>query len=229
MAAIMVVAGLTVYAISGPTRVFRTTASMVVVGQGSNSVSGHLEYDYAFFNGSNLVALALGADATSDQVFAMQIDCDSSQAQLVVFDKSDSNVTVIATSTSIDTVKQQGVLANFVNSERFVAQFDVESVGNLAGGFLTVAGRLNLDADGCPHTVLIKLDKDKQDTAVGDQDVADTEQDARSKDVDLRVQRAGRAHFVGVLDVISDGGTNTVLVPLGHMTFRKQLKELSPG
>lgn len=225
-AAITVVGGFAAFALSSPQRVFRTTASMVAVGQGSNSVSGHLEYDYAFFNGSNLVALALGANPTSNQVFAMEIDCGSTLATLVVFDKSNSHITTIATSTSIDTVQQQGVKANFVNDERFVARFDVESVGNLAGGFLTVAGRLHLDTNGCPHTVIIKLDRDSNDSQLADQDVANTEQDGKSKDPDLRTQRAGRAHFIGVLDVISGGQTNTVLIPLGRMTFRKQLEEV---
>ena len=224
-AAITVVGGLTVYALSNPQRVFRTTASMVAVGQGSNSVSGHLEYDYAVFNGSNLVALALGADPTSNQVFAMQIDCGSSLATLVVFDKSNSNITTIATSTSIDTVQQQGVRSNFVNDERFVARFGVESVGDLAGGFLTVAGRLHLDTNGCPRAVIIKLDRDKQDSQLTDQDVENTEQDGKSKDPDLKSQRAGQAHFIGVLDVIGGGQTNKVLIPLGRMTFRKLLDE----
>ena len=214
---------LAVFALSNPQRVFRTTASMLVVGQGSNTVTGHLEYDYGHFNGSNLVALALGADPTSDQVFAMQIDCDSSVATLVVFDKSNSNMTTIATSSSIDTLKQQGPKANFVNSERFVARFDVEAVGDLAGGFLTVAGRLNLDSNGCPQAVTVKLDKDPKDSQCDDGDVVNSEQD--SKDKDLRGRRSGLAHYIGVLDVISGDGTNTVLVPRGRMTFRKLLGE----
>jgi len=223
--AVTALAAFAVIVISNPDRVFRTTASMVAVGQGSNSVSGHLEYDYAFLNGSNLVSLALGADPTSNQVFAMEIDCDSGVASLLVFDKSDSNITIIATSSSIDKVRQQGLKANFVNSERFVARFDVNPVGNLAGGFLTVAGRLDLDSNGCPQAVLIKLDRDSNDVQLGDQDVANTEQDSKSKDPDLRTRRAGRAHFIGVLDVVGGGGTNTVLIPFGHMTFRRQLDE----
>ncbi len=225
-AAITVVAGFAAFALTNPQRVFRTTASMVAVAQGTNVLSGHLEYDYAFLNGSNLVALALGADPTSNQVFAMEIDCGSSLANLVVFNKSNSNITTIATSTSIDTVRQRGLRSAFVNDERFVAQFDVEPIGNLAGGFLTVAGRLHLDSNGCPHTVVIKLDRDSKDSLLTDKDVPDTEQDAKSKDADLRGRRAGQAHFIGVLDVISDGHTNTALIPSGRMTFRKQLDEL---
>jgi hypothetical protein len=62
---------------------------------------------------------------------------------------------------------------------------------------------------------------------LGDQDVANTEQDSKSKDPGLRTQRAGRAHFIGVLDVIGGGQTNAVLIPLGRMTFRKQLEDIS--
>jgi hypothetical protein len=228
-AAVTVVAVVAAFAlvVSTPLRVFRTTASMVAVGQGTNSVSGHLEFDYALLNGADLVSLALGAAANSNQVFAMEIDCGSSSATLLVFDKSNSNITTIATSSSIDTLRQQGLKSNFVNSERFVAQFAVNSVGNLAGGFLTVAGRLNLDTNGCPRAVTITLDRDTHDTQLGDQDAANTEQDSKSKDKTLRTQRAGRGHFIGVLDVISGGQTNTVLVPSGHMIFRKQLDEFN--
>ena len=227
-AAVTAVAVIVAFAVpvTTPLRVFRTTASMIVVGQGTNSVSHNPEFDYAFLNGSNLVSLALGADPTSNQVFAMEIDCASGTAILLVFDKSNSNKTTIATSSSIDTVRQQGLKSHFVNSERFVAQFAVNPVGNLAGGFLTVAGRLNLDTNGCPRAVTITLDRDTHDTQLGDQDAANTEQDGKSKDTALRTQRAGRAHFIGVLDVISGGETNTVLIPLGRMIFRKQLEQI---
>jgi hypothetical protein len=225
--AVAVVAAFAIVVLTPPLRVFRTTASMTAVGQGTNSISGHPEFDYAFLNGSNLVALALGANPTSNQVFAMEIDCGSQVASLLVFDKSNSNITTIATSSSIDTVRQQGLKSHFVNSERFVAQFAVNSVGNLAGGFLTVAGRLNLDTNGCPHAVTIALDRDTHDTQLGDQAVVNTEQDGKSKDTALKTQRAGRAHFIGVLDVVGGGETNTVLIPLGRMTFLRQLDEFS--
>jgi hypothetical protein len=51
--------------------------------------------------------------------------------------------------------------------------------------------------------------------------VKDTEQDAKTTDTN----RAGQAHFVGVLNVISGDSTNAWLVPLGHMTFRHQLDQ----
>lgn len=229
-AAVTVVAVVAAFAIAltPPLRVFRTTASMVAVAQGTNSISGHPEYDYAALNGADLASLALGAAANSNQVFAMEIDCGSQVATLLIFDKSNSNITTIATSTSINTVRQQGLKSHFVNSERFVAQFDVNSIGDLVGGFLTVAGRLNLDTNGCPRAVLIALDRDTKDTQLGDQDTAaNTEQDGKSKDTALRTQRAGRAHFTGVLNVSSGGETNTVLIPFGHLIFRKQLDEFS--
>ena len=40
--------------------------------------------------------------------------------------------------------------------------------------------------------------------------------------------RAGEGHFIGVLNVISGGSTNAWLVPLGHMTFRRQLEQTAP-
>jgi len=224
--AITVVAGFTALAVTNPVRVFRAPAAMIAVGQGTNSISGHLEYDYAFLNGSNLVALALGTDPTSNQVCALQIDCGSSAAALVVFDKSNSNITTIATSTSIDTVQQQGFRATSGSDERFVARFNVGPVGDLAGGFLTMEGRLHLDSNGCPHTVFLSLDRDPKDTQFGDTSVRDTEQDARSESVILRRQGAGLGHFIGVLDVASGGPTNVVLIPLGHVTFGNQLDEL---
>jgi hypothetical protein len=124
-------------------------------------------------------------------------------------------------------MKQQaihGTTAGATNEERFVAQFQVEQVGDLVGGFLAAAGRLHLGANGCPATVLLSLDRDPEDSAYDDSDVTDAEQDAKTTDK----YRAGQAHFVGVLNVISSGGsTNTWLVPLGHMTFRHQLDQIN--
>jgi len=196
---------------------------MLVVEQGAGP-TGLPDYEYALLDGSNLVTLALGTQPTSNQVFAMEIDCGSSQADLVVFDKSNSNITTIATS-EITTVKQQGLRSTFVNEERFVAHFTVIAQNNLApGGFLTIAGRLHLDTNGCPHAVLISLDKDPYDGIFSDKDVTDTDQDAKIKDQ----LRAGQAHFVGLLNVIDSAShTNAWLVPLGHMTFRHQLDQFT--
>jgi hypothetical protein len=222
--AVGAIATLAVFAGPGPVQVFRTTAGMLALGQGSNSISGNPEYNFAVLDGSNLVALALGANPDSNQVFALEINCASSQADLIEFDKSNSNSTVIATSTSISTIVQQGIRSHFVNEERFVAQFAVQSVGNLAGGALTVAGRLHLGTNGCPATVLIAVDRDPDDGIFNDLDVSDTDQDGKIKDQ----ERAGRGHFIGTLKVIDGTETNTVLVPLGHMTFRRTLDSNLP-
>ena len=210
---------------SNPVRVFRTVAAMLIVEQGTDP----LQFDYHLKDGADLVGLALGTTTpTSNQVFAMEIDCSSSQADLVVFDKSDSNITTIATSDSFTTVKHQAVhhlTAGATNEERFVAHFNVVAANNLApGGFLTVAGRLHLDTNGCPTAVLISLDRDPNDSSFDDKDVTDLEQDAKIKDT----YRAGQAHFVGMLNVISSSGsTNAWLVPLGHMTFRHRLDQFN--
>jgi hypothetical protein len=156
----------------------------------------------------------------------MLINCESSAADLVMYDESNSNTLVIATSDNITTVKQQAfhkLTAGATNDERFVALFNVVATNDLAGGYLTVAGRLHLDTNGCPAAVLIAINRDAADASFDDKDVTDLEQDAKVKDE----YRAGEGHFIGVLDVISGGSTNAWLVPLGHMTFRRQLEQLT--
>jgi hypothetical protein len=207
---------------------------MLTVQQGTELLGTEplLTIEYNRMDGSNLVYEALGTAPTSNQVFAMRINCASSAAALVVYDKSDSNIQVIATSDSFATVKQQAshrarggtVTAGATNDERFVAQFTVVASNNLAGGFLTVAGRLHLGTNGCPGAVLISLNHDSEDSAFDDKDVTDAEQDAKVKDT----YRAGEGHFIGVLNVIESGSTNTWLVPLGHMTFRRELEQYTP-
>jgi hypothetical protein len=215
-----------------PVHTYRTTAGMLVVADTTitniNTLTGNtnvaVRFEYAGYDGSNLVALALGGNPTSNQVFAMDIDCASSVAHLVVFDKSNSNKTTIATSASIDTLIQQTKKSTITNEERFVALFNINPTNDLLGGFLTVAGRLHLTTNGCPHSVLVSVDRDPEDSASDDRDVPNGEQDHKSKDVNLRQQRLGQAHFIGVLDAIIGGGTNTVLIPRGHMTFRHELE-----
>ncbi|HVM60608.1 MAG TPA: hypothetical protein VMV72_07040 [Verrucomicrobiae bacterium] len=226
VAASVVAAAVVFAALPGPIRVFRTVVSMLTVQQGTDP----LQFTYNLRDGEDIVSLALGATPTSNQVFAMLIPCNSAAADLVMYDKSDSNIMLIATSTSFTTVKQQAfnkrrATAGATNEERFVAQFNVVATNNLApGGFLTVAGRLHLDTNGCPVAVLIKLNKDAKDAGYADADVTDMEQDAAIKDE----YRAGEAHFIGMLNVISGDETNAWLVPLGHMSFRRQLDQLNP-
>jgi hypothetical protein len=62
-------------------------------------------------------------------------------------------------------------------------------------------------------------DKDPLDKAMGDQDIVKASP-GKHKGI---TQRSGQAHFMGVLDVLLNGQTNTVLVPTGHLTFTGQL------
>jgi hypothetical protein len=128
-------------------------------------------------------------------------------------------MTTIAQTTSFDTVQDANLTTGATNAERFVAVFNVQPVGNLAGGYLTVAGRLHLDANGCPTAVLAAQDRNPLDKAMGDEDIVKFTP-RNHKGI---TRRAGQAHFMGVLDVISNGQTNTVLVPTGHLTLTSQL------
>jgi hypothetical protein len=218
--AIGAIATVAVLATQPPVKVFRTTAGMIALGQGSNSISGDPEYNAASLDGSNLCALALGENPDSNQVFAMSINCDSTSASLIVWDKSVSNsVATVATSTSFDTIVSQGLKSHYINNERFVAQFAVASTGKLAGGTLTVTGRLHLGTNGCPASVLTALDVDPQDAVFCESGVANTDQDGKIK----VAERAGRADFIGTLNVVESGSTNTWLLPLGHLSFNQVL------
>jgi len=219
VSAVAVSATAAVLALTNPVRDFRTTAYMVGVTQKADSI--HPQYEYVGMDGSNLVALALGVNPTSNQVFAMSIDCGSSGATLMSFDKSNSNMVAIATCDSLQIVQNRGAKFDYVNSERFVGQFAVQSTGNIAGGMLTVAGRLDLDTNGCPVAVLIKVDKDPQDNSYGDTAVPDMDQDASIKNI----YTAGRGHMVGWINIVSGSDTNVMLIPLGHLTFLHQLEQ----
>ena len=209
-----------------PTRTFRTPASMQGVIQDTD-LAGKPTYDFEKFIGRNLVNLALGTalgTARSNEVLAIEFLCDSSSASLVVFDRAGaSNLATIATSSSIDVVQQQDKdSTSFPNRERFVARLDVATLGTssngLAGGFLTVAGRVHLNpTNGCPRTILVDTDR-RQDRDCGDSAaVKNTEDKDRSKQI------GGRGHFIGVLDMITSGSTNTVLVPEGAFSIERLL------
>jgi hypothetical protein len=171
------------------------------------------------------VAAALGqplGTVLSNQVLGLNIDCASSTASLVVFDKvSSNNIATIATSTSIDIVQQQDKDTNaFPNRERFVAQFAINPTNNLVGGFLTVAGRLQLNpTNGCPRAIRVEVDpKDHDHWFV----------DAESRSLDDRkdhdILRAGLGHAIGVVDIIANGTTNTVLLPYVALSVRHELE-----
>jgi hypothetical protein len=196
---------------------FGSAAYTIAVSQ--TSAGGVPQYSYESWWGPDLVAQALGTQPTTNQVLAFAINCDSSAALLVVYDTITSNITTIAQTTSFDKVQDANLTTGITNLERFVAVFDVQPVGNLAGGYLTVAGRLHLDTNGCATAVLQKQDRDPLDKSMGDQDIV-KRTPGNHKGI---TQRAGQAHFMGVLDVISNGQTNTVLVPTGHLSLTGQL------
>jgi len=215
--AILIVASASVWAGSSGFLSFGSADYTIAVSQGSTG--GVPQYSYESWWGQDIVALALGTQPTTNQVLAFAMNCDSSAALLLVYDTTTSNTTTIAQTTAFDTVQDANVETGITNLERFVAVFNVEPVGTLAGGYLTVAGRVHLDTNGCPTAVLAAEDREPLDKFMGDEDVVNLSPGSH-KGI---TERAGQAHFMGVLDVISNGQTNTVLIPTGHLTFTAQL------
>ncbi len=211
------------------TKTYRTAAALAGVQQGQDPTTHLPQFDYVRLAGHDLVNLALGRalDDTNfpHQVLALTAACDRSEAALVVYDRdTDSILATIAGSTSFDSVvEQNSTTAAGPNRARFVAQFAINDSGSesnrLLGGFLTVAGRVHLDPQtGCLKPVLVALDRDRFDRALGDREVS-----PREDDNERLVLRAGLAHLIGVVDLVSDGHTNTVLVPYGRLSIRRQL------
>jgi hypothetical protein len=205
-----------------PAETFRTLAGGTAVYQSQDAASKPAYAVQPLF-GHDLVAAALGvpmSTALSNQVLALQIDCGSTTAALVVFDKiSSNNIATIATSTSLDVVQQQGVdTAPFPNRERFVAQFAITPTNHLIGGFLTVAGRLQLNpTNGCPRAIRVEADR-------LDRDFKDVEGSNLDDPKDKDILRAGIGHAVGVVNLVFDNGTtNKMLLPLEALSIRRQL------
>ena len=206
---------------------FRTLAAGTGIYQTNDAASKPI-YGFRPVFGHTLVAAALGLPLStpftnsvlSNDVLALQIDCGSSTASLVIFDKTASNsIGTIATSTSLDIVQQQDRDTNaFANRGHFVAQFAINSQSNLLGGYLTVAGRLQLNpATGCPRAIRVQVDP--FDRLFADSDHANLD-DPEDRDI----LRAGVAHAVGVINVVfDDGTTNKVLLPLEGLSIRRQL------
>ncbi len=211
-------------------KTYRTTGYFVGLSQGTNAVTDKLMYDKANFAGHNLVNLAMGRGLTNtnfpDQVMALTFACDLSSANLVVWDLVTSNtVAVIAPSVSVDAVYQQDALNKVgPNRAHFVASLQINQLGDgtngLAGGYFTVAGRLNLNpVTGCPQPVLVALDRDSLDKVVDDIELpASLDPDATPL-----VERTGLAHLIGVVDVITWGEAHTILVPFGGLSIRREL------
>jgi len=225
----LAVAAVTAYASVVPLKTFRTCGVFYGVTQGTNTVTGDPQYDETILGGWNLVNLAMGRNVTdtsvSNEVMAMTFDCDLNAATLVVYDLSTSNIlNTIASSTSLDSVKQEDAKETGPNRARFVGQFQIAHDGNttngLLGGYLTIAGRVHLNPEtGCPETVLLKLDHDILDGLVGDREFPSK----LDPDSDKLTERAGLAHLIGVVDAIDNGNTNTILFPSGKLSIRREL------
>jgi hypothetical protein len=218
---------------------FRSPASFEGVFQGE--VGGKPAYEFEHLIGADLVNLALGTalgTLRTNEVLALEVACDSSSAELVVFDKATkSNLVTIATSSSpkIIVVQQQDNPASaFPDRERFATEMDiVPSAGSnanaLVSGFVDVAGRLYLNpTNGCPRAVLVDTDR-KQDAICGDPkgvtvstDVSSGHKKLKGKDED-ETEVAGRGHFHGALSAVFAGQTNTVVVPDGALSIDRQL------
>jgi hypothetical protein len=212
---------LTALAAPVATRTFRTTAGVTAVLQipvtSNTAVLATLP-----LAGHDLVSFSLGTtNVLTNQVLALEINCDSSQANIVVYDKAlQSNILVIATSTRIDALtSQDNPTAAGPNRERFIMQMGVNTNGFLIGGYLTVAGRVHLDpATGCPRSLLKDTDK-RLDKTFGDIVIKDLD-DKTDKDKQI----AGEAHLIGMVkSIVVGGSTNVFLLPSGHLTIRKQL------
>lgn len=225
VATVLVTAGILV-----TNKTYRTTAALAGAQQGEDPTTHLPQFDYVGLAGRDLVDLAMGRPIGDTnfpgQVLALTFACDRSTASLIVYDRgADSALATIADAASIDSVVQQDSTAIVgPDRARFVAQFDIAANGNetdgLLGGYLTVAGRVHLDpATGCPKPVLVTLDRDRKDRDFGDKEVSGKS----DKDEEVTIMRAGLAHLIGVIDLVSGGNTNTVLVPFGRLSIRRDL------
>jgi hypothetical protein len=129
----------------------------------------------------------------------------------------------------LNSVEQQDVHESGPNRAHFVAVLQIGANGNptngLIDGYFTVAGRLHLDpTNGCPQPVLVWLDRDPLDRL--DDDVELPAKDDPDS-VPLTV-RTGLAHLIGVVDAVTDGNTNTILVPYGGLSIRRELPIIAP-
>ena len=223
---------LSVWAISAGSPPVRTTA--ILTGVAQRPFTQIKTIDVLPLSGANLVNLAMGRSVGTTnfpkQVLALSFDCNLTTANLVVFDQSASNtIATLTTNLSFDFVQSpilSPAIANALGSTnelvRFIARLQVQPSGNvsnaLRSGVLTVAGRVHRDAGtGCLAPVPIKFDVDSYDKTFLDKEVP------RQKDRDLVkvTARTGLAHVIGVLDVVADSLTNTVIIPTGNFSVRR--------
>jgi hypothetical protein len=212
LAAGAVAVAVSVLAIPPQSKPFRTTAALIGVTQGTDQVTSNPQFDRVDLAGRNLVNIAMGRSPTdnsvSNQVLVMTFSCDLSFGTLSVYDRSTSNV----------------VATIAPNRARFVGQFQINPTGSvsnsLLGGYMTIAGHVQLNPQtGCPEPVLIKLDRDSLDKDVGNTEVSGKKDPDSSK----LTLRTGLAHLIGVVDAVTDGNTNTILIPFGHLSIRREL------
>lgn len=205
---------------------FRTLAAGTGIYQAEDPVTLKPVYGVQGIFGHDLVSAVLGvplATAPTNQVLALQVDCGSTTASLVVFDKvSSNNIATIAVCTNlsvVQTVALKGIATtSSPNREHFVGQFAVTPANNLLGGFLTIAGRLQLDpTNGCPRAIRVEVDP--LDHLFMDNDSKNAD-DPKNDDI----LRAGVAHAVGAVTLIFDNSTtNQVLLPFEALSIRHQL------
>lgn len=216
-------------------KTFRTTGYFAGLTQGTNLVTKKPMYENASFAGHNLVNLAMGRSPTDtkfpNQVMAMTFACDLSSANLVVYDLVASNVVAtIAASTFVDAVYQQDLqVAAGPNRAHFVATLQINNLGGptngLLEGYFTVAGRVNLNPEtGCPQPVLIVLDRDSLDKTVDDVELPSN----LDPDTVALTERTGLAHLIGVVDAVIGGTSQTILVPYGGLSIRRELPGQAP-
>ena len=236
-------AAATVWAVS-ITTMTRTTALLTGVAQrpvvylpGTNQPPFNLgpTIDVMPIAGHNLVNLAMGRDVFSTnlptQVLALDIPCDLSTASLVIFDQTTSKtIKTIATSLRFDSVHspvtpafRAAGLGRTNEIIRFITHLQINSLSSVSsnariGGELTVAGRVHRDSlTGCPAPVPVEFDVDRYDRAFLDKDVRKRD----DKDTARPTARTGLAHVIGVLQLVSQWQTNTVIVPTGNLSIRR--------
>ena len=213
---------LTALAVPPAPRTFRTTAGVTAVLQVPDPVATNTDLLATIpLAGHDLVSYSLGTtNVLTNQVLALEINCGSSQADVVVYDKTlHSNVLVIATSSRIDVLtSQDDPTSAGPNRERFVMQMGVNTNGFLIGGYLTVAGRVYLDTNGCPRAVLVDTDRGL------DRSLSDIVVKNLDDKTDKTKLIAGEAHLIGMVNsIVQTGATNVFLLPFGHLTMRQQL------
>jgi len=216
---------LTTWALPPQSRTVRTTASITAVYQYPNPLATNTAIlGFETLAGHDIVNLALGTSletVRTNELLAMDIDCGSTAASLVIYGESQgSNLLTIAQSTSMTALTgQDNPAAVGPNHERFVIQMGVNTNGFLVGGSFTIAGRLYLTpSNGCPAVVLVDTDKGHDKVCA----------DANIKDLDVKGSKdksiSGEAHLIGLTDVIVlDGSTNTFLLPDGKFTMKRIL------